>query len=293
MRPAYTACQRWRHCPDSLRSVEPEFRSPVETLARRRLAPKKSLSQNFLADGVIARSILEALPAEPGSIIEIGAGPGTMTRALGQTRGRVVAVELDPRLLPVLRRQVGGVDTVNVVDGDALKLPLAELLPAPYAVFGNIPYHVTGMLIPRLLALDPAPDWVCLLLQLEVAERLSADPGGWSLATLAVRSAASAELLMTVPRHAFAPVPKVDSALVMLRPHAPAAFADSAFFEFARAVFQERRKKLTNAVANAFGHDLARGREVVALAGLDEMRRPQTLDLDEWAELYRAYREVA
>jgi 16S rRNA (adenine1518-N6/adenine1519-N6)-dimethyltransferase len=273
--------------------VEPQFRSPIETLARRGLAAKRSLSQNFLADGVIARSILEALPAAPDSIVEIGAGPGTMTRALGQTRARVAAVELDPRLLPVLRREVAGASTVTVVEGDALKLPLAELLPVPYAVFGNIPYHVTGMLIPRLLGLDPAPEWVCLLVQLEVAERLCAEPGGWSLATLAVRSVASAELLMTVPRRAFEPEPKVDSALVMLRPHARAAFADDAFFDFARAVFQERRKKLTNAVANAFGHDLARGREVVALSGLDGMRRPQTLDLDEWGELYRAYREVA
>jgi 16S rRNA (adenine1518-N6/adenine1519-N6)-dimethyltransferase len=273
--------------------VGPQFRSPTETLSRTRLAAKKSLSQNFLADGVIARSILEALPAEPDSIVEIGAGPGTMTRALGQTRRRVAAVELDPRMLPVLRREVAGVGAVSVVEGDALKLPLAELLPSPYAVFGNIPYHVTGMLIPRLLALDPPPMWVCVLVQLEVARRLCAEPGGWSLATLAVRSAASAELLMAVPRTAFDPAPRVDSALVMLRPHARPAFTDSAFFDFARAVFQERRKKLTNAVANAFGHDLPRGRQVVALAGLNEMRRPQTLDLDEWAQLYRAYLEVA
>jgi len=273
--------------------VEPQFRSPTATLARSRLVAKKSLSQNFLADAAIARSILEALPSEPGSIIEIGAGPGTMTRALGQSRERVAAVELDPRLVAVLRREVAGIGTVSVTEGDALKLPLADLLPAPYAVFGNIPYHVTGLLVPRLLALHPAPEWVCVLVQLEVAERLCAAPGGWSLATLAVRSAASAELLLRVPRRAFEPAPKVDSALVMLHPHPRVDFADSAFFDFARAVFQERRKKLTNAVANAFGHDLARGREVVRRSGLDEMRRPQTLDLDEWAALYRAYLEVA
>jgi len=272
--------------------VEPQFRSPTATLARSRLVAKKSLSQNFLADGAVARSILEALPAEPGSIVEIGAGPGTMTRALAQTRQRVAAVELDPRLLPVLRREVNGVGAVRVVEGDALKLPLAELVPAPYAVFGNIPYHVTGLLVPRLLALDPAPEWVCVLVQLEVAERLCAAPGGWSLATLAVRTAASAELLLRVPRQAFEPAPKVDSALVMLHPHPRPAFADSGFFDFARAIFQERRKKLTNAVANAFGHDAARGREVVLRSGIDESRRPQTLDLDEWAVLYRAYLEA-
>jgi 16S rRNA (adenine1518-N6/adenine1519-N6)-dimethyltransferase len=261
-------------------------------MARSRLSAKKALGQNFLADGVVARAIIDALPAEPQSIVEIGAGPGTMTRALGQTRRRVAAVELDPRLLPVLRREVAGLP-VTVVEGDAMELSLAELLPAPYAVFGNIPYHITGLLVPRLLALKPRPDWVCLLLQLEVAERLSAEPGGWSLATLAVRVSATAKLLLRVPARAFDPAPKVDSALLLLRPEPRATFADDAFFGFARAVFQERRKKLSNAVARAFDHDLERGRDVVFRSGLDPMRRPQTLDLAEWEQLYRAYREVA
>jgi 16S rRNA (adenine1518-N6/adenine1519-N6)-dimethyltransferase len=268
------------------------FRDPSATMARNRLSAKKSMGQNFLVDGVIARSIIDALPTEPKSIVEIGAGPGTMTRALGQTRERVAAVELDPRLLPVLRREVTDLP-VTVVEGDAMEVPLAELLPPPYAVFGNIPYHITGLLVPRLLALEPAPQWVCLLVQLEVAERLSAEPGGWSLATLAVRASATAELVLRVPAHAFDPAPKVDSALLMLHPGPRANFADDAFFDFARAVFQERRKKLSNAVANACRHDLERGREVVSRAGLDSMRRPQTLDLAEWEQLYRAYQEVA
>ena len=272
--------------------MDASFRDPSATMARNRLSAKKSLGQNFLADGVIARAIIDALPTEPKSLVEIGAGPGTMTRALGKTRERVAAVELDPRLLPVLRREVAALP-VSVVEGDAMEVPLAELLPAPYAVFGNIPYHITGLLVPRLLALDPAPQWVCLLVQLEVAERLSAEPGGWSLATLAVRASATAELLMRVPAHAFDPAPKVDSALLMLRPGRRAAFADDAFFDFARAVFQERRKKLSNAVANALGHDLERGRAVVSRTVIDAMRRPQTLDLAEWEQLYRAYREVA
>jgi 16S rRNA (adenine1518-N6/adenine1519-N6)-dimethyltransferase len=268
------------------------FRDPSATMARHRLPAKKSLGQNFLADGVIARSIIDALPAEPRSVVEIGAGPGTMTRALGQTRDRVAAVELDPRLVPLLRREVADLP-VEVVEGDAMDVALEALVPEPYAVFGNIPYHITGLLVPRLLGLDPAPRWICLLLQLEVAERLSAEPGGWSLATLAVRAAATAELLMRVPARAFDPVPKVDSALLMLHPTPRAAFADDAFFDFARAVFQERRKMLGNAVANAFSHDLERGREVVSRSGIDSMRRPQTLNLAEWERLYHAYQEVA
>lgn len=266
-----------------------EFHNPSATMARNRLDTKKSLGQNFLVDSVVAQAILDALPPDPGSVVEIGAGPGTMTRALAQTRERVAAVELDPRLVPVLRAELAPFDGAVVVEGDALELPLADLVPGPYGVFGNIPYHITGLLVPRLLELQPAPEWVCVLVQLEVAERLCAEPGGWSLATLAVRSTATAELLLRVPAGAFDPQPKVDSALVLLRPHARATFADDAFFEFARAVFQERRKKLPNAVANAFGHDIARGREVVAASGIDAMRRAQTLNLEEWGVLYHAY----
>ncbi len=269
------------------------FADPVSVMERHRIRAKKSLGQNFLSDGVIAGAVLEALPPAPNAIVEVGAGPGTMTRALAETRARVAAVELDPRLVPLLERDFAASPGVQVVPGNALELDLAALLPAPYAVFGNIPYHITGLLIPRLLRMEPRPEWVCLMVQLEVGERLSADSGGWSLATLAVRSVAIAEMLMRVPAHAFEPAPKVDSALIMLRPTAPAPFADDAFFAFARAVFQERRKQLPNAVANALSHDVARGRDVVLRSGLEPSRRPQTLDLQEWEALYRAYRAVA
>jgi 16S rRNA (adenine1518-N6/adenine1519-N6)-dimethyltransferase len=272
--------------------VPADFHNPAATMARNRLTTKKSLGQNFLVDSVMAQAILDALPPKPGAVVEIGAGPGTMTRALAQTRDRVAAVELDPRLVPVLSAELAPFDGAVVVEGDVLELPLADLLPGPYGVFGNIPYHITGLLIPHLLELQPPPEWVAVLVQLEVAERLCAEPGGWSLATLAVRSMATAELLLRVPAQAFDPAPKVDSALVLLRPHTRAAFADKEFFDFARAVFQERRKKLPNAVANAFGHDVARGRAVVADSGLDQMRRPQTLNLDEWGVLYNAYRKA-
>ena len=269
------------------------FRDPVAELARHGLRARKSLSQNFLVDAVIARAILDALPQAPPRLVEVGAGPGTMTAGLAEGREAVAAIELDPRLATILRQRFAASPGVRVLEADALAVDIGSLLPAPYAVFGNIPYHVTGLLIPHLLAQEPKPEWACVLVQLEVAQRLCADPGDWSLATLAVRAQASAELLLRVPARAFDPVPKVDSALVMLRPGPRAEFADQGFFDFARAVFQERRKTLPNAVANALAHDVARGRAVVARSGLEAMRRPQTLDLPEWDRLYRAFRELA
>ena len=277
--------------PDNQAALNSAFTDPATVLAGRGLRPKRSLSQNFLVDSVLAAEIVNGLPPEPRQLVEIGAGPGTMTRALALERDRVVAIELDDRMIPVLRHQVRGLP-VEVLHGDALKVDIASHVAGPYAVFGNIPYHVTGLLVPRLLALSPRPEWVCVMVQLEVAQRLAAAPGDWSLATLAVRASATAELLLRVPAQAFDPVPKVDSALVMLKPGVEAPFADQGFFDFARAVFQERRKKLPNAVANALGHDVAAARNVVRSSGIDEMRRPQTLDLPEWEQLYAAYRDA-
>lgn len=252
---------------------------------------KKSLGQNFLRDSGVIAEMLARLPADPLDVLEIGAGPGTMTVPMAESGRRVTAVEIDADLLPVLARRTAGM-AVSIAPGDALELDLAALVQAPYAVVGNIPYYITGALIPRLLQLEPGAEWIALMVQLEVAERLCADPGGWSLATLAARAYADVEMLMRVPAHAFDPVPGVDSAVVLLRPHDRPVFVGDGFFDFARAVFQERRKKLSNGVANALGHDQARGRQVAAAAGLDEMRRPQTLDLEEWGRLYAAFREV-
>ena len=266
------------------------FRDPRAALRQAGLKPRKELGQNFLRDEGAVAAILESLPATPRHVLEIGPGTGVMTRGLVASGREVVAVETDPALVSLLGVELASAPA-RVILGDALKVDLASLVAAPYAVFGNIPYHITGALIPRLLALAPPPEWVCVLVQLEVAERLCAEPGGWSLATLAVRAFADAELVLTVPAHAFEPAPKVESALVMLTPHAAAEFADRGFFDFARAVFQERRKQLPNGVANALNHDQAAGRAVVARAGFDPARRPQTLDLGEWGVLYRAFKE--
>ncbi|MHB8508890.1 MAG: 16S rRNA (adenine(1518)-N(6)/adenine(1519)-N(6))-dimethyltransferase RsmA [Candidatus Dormibacteria bacterium] len=265
---------------------------PAVVLERQGLRPKKELGQNFLRDEAVVAAILEQLPAGPGRLVEVGPGLGAMTRGLAARSERVVAVELDPEMVRLARRSCADMPAVEVIEGDALRVDLQALVRPPYAIVGNIPYNITGALLPRLVSLDPAPEWVCVMVQLEVAQRLCAEPGAWSLATLGVRAFATAELLMRVPASAFEPPPKVDSAVIMLRPGRRAAFADVSFFDFARAVFQERRKQLPNAVANALRHDIRRGRMVVDLAGLDPSRRPQTLDLEEWGMLYGAFLEA-
>jgi 16S rRNA (adenine1518-N6/adenine1519-N6)-dimethyltransferase len=256
------------------------------------LRPSKGLGQHFLRDEGYINAILEALPAQPVNLVEVGPGTGVMTEGLLAQGRNLAAVELDGRLVADLRRRFEPSGRFSLVAGDALEVDLGGLLPQPYAIFGNIPYYITGALVPRMLASTPGAEWVSVLVQEEVAERLCAPPGGWSLATLGVRAFADADLVLRVPAYAFDPAPKVDSALVVLRPHAPVPFAGARFFDFARLVFMERRKMLPNAVSNAMDHDAGAAREVVERADLDPARRPQTLDLDEWGRLYGAYVEA-
>ncbi len=218
------------------------------------------------------------------SVLEVGAGPGTLTVALAARAARVVAVEIDRRLLGVLREVVGQDPRVEILEGDVLKLAL----PTVPVVTGNIPYYLTGALLPRLLERPDPPRAISLVVQKEVAERWT-EPGDWSLATLAVQVFAIPELRFILPREAFRPAPAVDSALVVLavRPRPAVQVADlTAFFRFAERLFQFRRKQLGGTLARLAGGEAGdRLRE----AGIDARRRPQTLDLGEWEALYRAF----
>ncbi len=217
-------------------------------------------------------------------MLEVGAGPGSLTVALARRAGKVIAVELDRRLVAVLREVTAGDPRVEVLEGDMLKLPL----PAVPVVAGNIPYYLTGALLPRLLERPDPPRRVTLVVQKEVAERW-VQPGDWSLATLAVQVFAVPELRFTLPREAFWPVPGVDSALVALavRERPAVGVPDlGAFFAFAERIFQFRRKQLGGTLARLGGPGAGdRLRE----AGIDPQRRPQTLSLAEWEALYRAF----
>jgi 16S rRNA (adenine1518-N6/adenine1519-N6)-dimethyltransferase len=217
-------------------------------------------------------------------VLEVGAGPGTLTVALAERAARVIAIELDRRLIGVLREVTRGDDRVEVVEGDMLKVPL----PAVAVVAGNIPYYLTGALLPRLLERPERPRRVSLVVQKEVAERW-VEAGDWSLATLSVQVFAVPELRFTLPRDAFWPVPGVDSALVTLevRERPAVAVGDlGAFFAFAERIFQFRRKQLGGTLARLAGP--ASG-AILAGAGIDPQRRPQTLSLAEWEALYRAF----
>jgi 16S rRNA (adenine1518-N6/adenine1519-N6)-dimethyltransferase len=274
--------------------IDPADAHQLDQLLRRhRIDLKHSLGQNFLTDPGVRDAVAEqaALESED-EVLEVGAGVGTLTVALAPRCRRVVAVELDGRLIPALRESLAGLQNVEVVRTDILRFNVRSAFPdGKEIVTGNIPYNLTGALIRKLLDDPPRPRRLSLVVQKEVAERWTAASGA-SLATVAVQVFAEARLLFTIPAAAFTPAPRVDSALVRLDVRErPAVNVDDlqAFFRFVEAIFQGRRKQLGGTLGriSAIGSTAAGAR--LREAGIDPERRPQTLSLREWEALYKEF----
>ncbi len=262
-------------------------------LRRHRIEPSHRLGQNFLVDPAIRDRIATSagISAED-EVLEVGAGVGTLTIALAQRCRRLIAVELDPRLLPALHEVMAGTDTVEIVEGDILRYNTGAAFPeGGEVVAGNIPYSLTGALVRKLLDHSPRPRRLSLVVQKEVAERWTASTGA-SLATVAVQVFAEPRLLFAIPATAFTPVPRVDSALVILDVRqTPAVHVPDmdAFFRMVEAVFQFRRKQLGGALGRVTGIGSSAAAARLRDLGIDPERRPQTLALAEWEWVYKEF----
>jgi 16S rRNA (adenine1518-N6/adenine1519-N6)-dimethyltransferase len=262
-------------------------------LRKHRITLRHSLGQNFLIDPGLRDAVADAVGVGPDDeVVEVGAGVGTLTVALASRCRRVVAVELDHRLIPALREVVAGSDRVEVVEADILKLDIAQLYPGGgEVVAGNIPYNLTGALIRRLLDSPPRPRRLSFVVQKEVAERWTATTAA-SLSTVAVQVFAEARLVLTIPAGSFTPAPKVDSALVVLevreRPAVDVPDMD-AFFRLVEAIFQFRRKQLGGVLGRIAGIGSEAASKRLRDAGIDPERRAQTLSLDEWQTIHHRF----
>jgi 16S rRNA (adenine1518-N6/adenine1519-N6)-dimethyltransferase len=265
-------------------------------LAAHDLRPSRALGQNFLADPNTARRIVRLAGVGPGErVLEIGPGVGSLTVALAEAvapGGRVLALELDRHLLPVLGEVVAGLADVRVVQGDALTADYGALLgdAGPWSMVSNLPYNVATPLLARLLEDVPALRTLSVMVQKEVAERLAAAPGTRACGAISVKVAyhATASIVGVVPPTVFIPRPKVDSAIVRFerRPAPPVDVpsADS-LFTLARAGFAQRRKTLRQSLKPVLGSRVV---EVLGAAGIAPMARAEALSLPEWAALARA-----
>lgn len=266
--------------------------SLLSQLAAVGIRPKKGLGQNFLVDPAHRARVVAAAGLTAADIVlEVGPGPGVLTELLAEQAGRVIAVELDDRLIPFLETRVGRQPHVTVVHADILETDPGELTGGqPYKVVANLPYYITSAVIRHLLESVPAPDVLVLTVQREVAERMVAQPPDMSLLALGVQFYCTGKIVGKIPAGAFYPVPKVDSAVVRLdRRSAPVAedVSAGAFFGVARAGFSLPRKQLRNSLAAGMGISPAEVEAWLGRAGIDPKRRAETLALGEWAMLAR------
>lgn len=267
--------------------------NPKATLERLGIEPKKSLGQNFLHDPNALRKIAALAEIGPqDTVLEIGPGLGGLTEVLASQAQRVVAVELDDRLIPALA-WLDALPNVEIVHQDILTVDLDALIgPEPYLVCANVPYYITSAILRFLLERAHRPRRLVLTVQLEVAERLVAQPGEHSLLSISAQYYARPRIVMRLNRAAFYPRPDVDSAVVRLdcydRPAVDAP-SDALFFRVVRAGFSQKRKQLKNALAEGLHLAAEAAAALSQSAGVDPRRRAETLTLEEWAAIAQAY----
>ena len=290
-------------------------RNTIQFLQEHGISAKKRYGQNFLIDPRVLKRIIEGAGiTKADTILEIGPGIGTMTQALCEAAGHVIAVEIDRDMIPLLVENLAGYDNYEVINDDILKVDLKELAerisdraengggtaePAvaggKFKVVANLPYYITTPIIMGLLEQDLPLDSITVMVQKEVAERMQAQPGtkDYGALTLAVQYYTKAEIIANVPANCFIPRPNVDSAVIRLSLHEerPVQPADEAkMFRVIRASFAQRRKTLVNGLKNdpalqTEGIDRERVETALTKMGLDPNVRGERLSLAEFAQL--------
>jgi 16S rRNA (adenine1518-N6/adenine1519-N6)-dimethyltransferase len=279
-------------------SSEP-FPDPRTLLARHGLAAKKSWGQNFLVAERVYRAIVDATCADPDDwIVEIGAGLGTLTMRLAERvpEGKVLAVERDRDMVAVLRAELAHLDTIEIIEANALTFDLAMVARwrgGPVAVCGNLPYHLAAQIMFRVIEARAHVSRAVVMVQREMADRMVARPGTRAYGALGVLLGTYADLstVIQVRPGSFVPPPKVDSTVVRLSPlpggasRVPIADHDH-YSRVVHAAFGQRRKTLRNALRAVF--DEAAVDAALVATALDGHRRGETLSIDEFAALAAA-----
>ena len=274
-----------------------------EILKKHGFTFKKSLGQNFLTEPNILRKIVETAGIDENTnVIEVGPGIGALTEQLARNAAQVLAFEIDDRLLPVLQDTLAPYPNVTVVHQDVLEADLVKTTgevftkDLPIKVVANLPYYITTPIMMHFLESDLPVAEMVVMMQREVADRISAAPGtkAYGSLTIAVQYYMEAKLAFIVPKTVFVPQPNVDSAILKLtrRPTPAVAVTDEqAFFRLTKAAFQLRRKTLWNNLLHAYGKDDATKAwltKSLEEAGIDPKRRGETLSLAEFAALSNA-----
>ncbi|MBD5805635.1 16S rRNA (adenine(1518)-N(6)/adenine(1519)-N(6))-dimethyltransferase RsmA [Limosilactobacillus walteri] len=294
-------------------SNSPEIGSRTRTRAimeRYGVRTKKSFGQNFLTDLNVLKKIVDAADiSKNDNVIEIGPGIGALTEQLAQKAGEVLALEIDQDLIPVLTEVLAPYDNVKVLNQDVLQANLPELIkqefadPArPIKVVANLPYYITSPILMNLLASPVNWATICVMMQKEVAQRLTAKPGTkqYGALTLAIEYQMEAKIAFDVSRKVFVPSPNVDSAIVVLQPRSTTLpvqpFNKQKLFGFIRGCFAHRRKSLWNNLQSVISKEpVAKGKMTMILnnLGISPQIRPEKLTLEQFIDLANALHQQA
>lgn len=256
----------------------------------------KSLGQNFLIDDNVIDRILDGARLSKGDkIIEVGPGIGTLTREMGRVADKVVAIEIDKTLIPILKDTLDEFENIEVINQDILKVNVEDLVKeklngGPVKLVANLPYYITTPIVMKFLEEDIPVTDIVVMVQKEVADRMNANPGtkDYGSLSVAVQYYCDTEIVAKAPRHMFIPQPNVDSTVIGLHVREERKYnvdSEDIFFKTVKAAFGQRRKTLLNALGTLGFLNKDEIREVLNEANIDEKRRGETLSIEEFANL--------
>jgi 16S rRNA (adenine1518-N6/adenine1519-N6)-dimethyltransferase len=268
---------------------------------------KKSLGQNFLQDKKVVEKIISAFsPSEKEIVLEIGPGEGVITEKLAVSGANVIAIEIDERCVSLLKKKFESFENVEIIHGDILQSNIGEIVKKrheklgisikeeiSYRVIGNLPYYITSAITRMFLELKQGPSQMFFMVQREVAERMCATPGDMSILSVAVQYFSQPEILFIVPKEAFSPIPKVESAFICLK-KIPffqrenfTQEEEKIFFRLVKIGFSARRKTVVNNISNGLQREKKEIESVLRDMEISLTIRPQNIEVGEWGILMK------
>jgi 16S rRNA (adenine1518-N6/adenine1519-N6)-dimethyltransferase len=252
---------------------------------------QKDLGQHFLIDKKALDTIVETAEiTNKDRVVEVGPGMGIMTRELCARAKEVVAVEIDPTMVPLIKTSCIKYSNLWIKNEDILKFDTKSL--GDYKVVSNLPYYITSAVIRLFLESENKPDEMVLLIQKEVADRIAAKPNRMSKLSVAVQFYGNPKVVATVPRTSFFPAPKVDSAIIKIKVYKKPLFPDvdrKVFFRIVKAGFSEKRKQLINTISGGLQIEKEQAEALLKAAGINPQARAETLAMKDWYNLYQVF----
>lgn len=264
--------------------------------------PRKSLGQHFLIDETVLECILSAAELNPGDIVvEVGPGLGILTEGLAKQGAQVIAVELDRKLVTLLKRRLTAFPDVKIINADILRVTPRQILESKsavsalfqgYKVIANLPYYITSPLLRHFFEALPQPSEMIVMVQKEVGEAMVAKPGNMSLLSVKTQFYSKPTIVSYVPPSSFYPPPKVDSVILRLDVYSqpPIEIPNPAsFFDVVMHGFSSPRKQLRNSLAHSLDMPPSQVTLLLEQTGIEGERRAETLSLEEWRELWKVF----